>query len=250
MTQADSGIDSQIEALLFVSNEPVSVLTLADALGCNPIRVEEALSGLQQKYVVEGSGIRLQVTAGGWRLVTAPEHHDLIERYVVSWDTRKLTQAALETLAIVAYCQPVTRSGIASVRGVNSDSSVNSLLEKGYLREVGTQDAPGNPALLGTTKMFLDRFGLCSVSELPPLESFAPDEETRAFIAERLNVVPSDVVAEIPEGLSDGPSVGDEPEEEAESVEQAMSSMLAEALASSAGVVEKIDFDSLIFEED
>lgn len=244
-------MESEIEALLFVSAEPVSVLTLADALGADPVGVERALAELQQRYVTAGSGIQLQVTASGWRLVTAPQHHELIERYVASWDTRKLTQAALETLAIVAYCQPVTRSGIASVRGVNSDSSVNSLLEKGLLREVGTQDAPGNPALLGTTKAFLDRFGLCSVSELPPLESFAPDEETRAFIAERLNVVPSDLDIEVPEGLSGESSESEpEPEEAVDNVRDAMSVMLKEALASSAGAVEKIDFDSLVFEED
>lgn len=244
---SDDQLKGAIEAMLFVSEEPVSILTLADMLQVDPARVDSSLAELQQILLMSDSGIQLREAAGGWRLVTHPRYHELIERYVVSWDTRKLTQAALETLAIVAYCQPVTRNGIASVRGVNSDSSVNSLMEKGYLREMGVQDAPGNPVLYGTTKAFLDRFGLTSVADLPPLESFAPDEETRAFIAERLNVVPATVASEVPAGLASEEQV---PKELADTVQDAMKSMLDEALAQATGVVEKIDFDSLVFEED
>ncbi len=246
-TYSDKELQAAIEAMLFVSEEPVSLLSLADVLQCEPARVRSACSELQQRLVMEDRGIQLSETAGGFRLVTHPRYHELIERYVVSWDTRKLTQAALETLAIVAYCQPVTRNGIASVRGVNSDSSVNSLMEKGYLREVGVQDAPGNPVLYGTTKAFLDRFGLNSVADLPALESFAPDEETRSFIAERLSVTAADSVLEIPVELSN--------EEEgapalSETMQDAMQAMLDEALAQASGAVEKIDFDTLVFEED
>ena len=132
----------------------------------------------------------LREVAGGWRLFTNPVYHHLVERYVVSWDTRKLSQAALETLAVVAYLQPVTRAQIASVRGVNSDSPVSSLVEKGLVREVGTADAPGTPGLYGTTKTFLERFGLASTADLPPLELYAPDEETRRLIRERLSGAP------------------------------------------------------------
>ncbi len=243
----DKELQAAIEAMLFVSEEPVSLLTLADILQCRPAQVQSACSEIQQRLVMEDCGIQLSETASGYRLVTHPRYHELIERYVVSWDTRKLTQAALETLAIVAYCQPITRNGIASVRGVNSDSSVNSLIEKGYLRELGVQDAPGNPVLYGTTKSFLDRFGLHSVSDLPKLETFAPDEETRAFIAERLNVVPSNTFIEIPEELN---VTEEESAVLSETVQDAMQSMLDEALAQASGAVEKIDFDSLVFEED
>lgn len=246
-TCSEKELEAAIEAMLFVSEEPVSLLSLADVLQCEPSRVKSACSELQQRFVMEDRGIQLSETAGGFRLVTHPRYHELIERYVVSWDTRKLTQAALETLAIVAYCQPITRNGIASVRGVNSDSSVNSLMEKGYLREVGVQDAPGNPVLYGTTKAFLDRFGLNSVSDLPDLEDFAPDEETRTFIAERLNVTSSEACLEVPSELSDN-------EEESpalsETMQGAMQAMLDEALAQASGAVEKIDFDTLVFEED
>ncbi len=183
--------------------------------------------------------------AGGWRLYTHPRYHELIERYVLSWDTRKLSQAALETLAVVAYCQPITRNGVASVRGVSSDSSINSLVEKGLLREAGTQDSPGNPVLYATTRSFLERFGLRSVKDLPPLESFAPDEDTRAFIAERLNVVrPEDEIYFVDDG-------SDEDEQPvAQDMQEAMQQMLSDALAKGAGAVEKINFDELVFDED
>lgn len=236
-----------IEALLFVTDEPVSVLTFADVLHVEPAVVQDALFALQQSFERDNRGIQLREVAGGWRLYTHPQYHDLIERYVLSWDTRKLSQAALETLAVVAYCQPITRNGIASVRGVNSDSSVNSLVEKGLLREAGTQDSPGNPVLYATTRTFLEKFGLRSVADLPPLESFAPDEETRAFIAERLHIVRPE------EGVVAPTSDTDEAYDQviqAESMQEAMQAMLSDALASSAGVVEKINFDELVFDED
>ena len=131
--------------------------------------------------------------AGGWRLFTHPAFHELIEKYVLSWDTRKLSAAAMETLAIVAYTQPVTRAGVASVRGVNSDSPINSLVEKGLVREVGAADTPGNPTLYGTTRGFLEKFGLRSPADLPDLADFAPDEETRRLITERLSATREDV---------------------------------------------------------
>ena len=234
------------ESLLFVTDEPVGVLTFADALDADPVDVQSALESLARDLEEEERGIQLREVAGGWRLYTHPRYHELIEHYVLSWDTRRLSQAALETLAVVAYCQPITRNGVASVRGVSSDSSINSLVEKGLLREAGTQDAPGNPVLYATTRTFLEKFGLRSVADLPPLESFAPDEETRAFIAERLNIVrPEDVSAlDAEEELSE-PSVG-----RADSMQEAMQSMLADALAQGADAVEKIDFDSLTFDED
>lgn len=236
-----------LEAMLFVTDEPVTVLTFADMLEVQPARIQAALEELQQLLEKDERGIQLREVAGGWRLYSHPRYHELIEKYVVSWDTRKLSQAALETLAVVAYCQPITRNGVASVRGVSSDSSINSLVEKGLLREAGTQDAPGNPVLYATTRTFLEKFGLRSVADLPPLESFAPDEETRAFIAERLNAVrPED----------EAYSLGDDTEKQveqlarAESMQEAMQTMLSDALAAGVGAVEKINFDELVFDED
>ena len=256
---SDTEIKGAIEALLFVTDEPVNILTLADAIQIDPRKVEEALVSLQDELLHANRGIQLREVAGGWRLVTHPVYHELIERYVTSWDTRKLSQAALETLAIVAYCQPVTRNEISSIRGVSSDSSVNSLLEKGLLREAGVQDSPGNPALYGTSKAFLEKFGLKNVSELPPLEGFAPDDETKALIAERLRVVritedgapmPSESVTASFTSSAQGVSFEEGSEESERLAQNAMHTMLNDALASTAGVVDKINFDELVFEED
>lgn len=256
---SDTEIKGAIEALLFVTDEPVNILTLADAIQIDPRKVEEALVSLQDELLHANRGIQLREVAGGWRLVTHPVYHELIERYVTSWDTRKLSQAALETLAIVAYCQPVTRNEISSIRGVSSDSSVNSLLEKGLLREAGVQDSPGNPALYGTSKAFLEKFGLKNVSELPPLEGFAPDDETKALIAERLRVVritedgapmPSESATASFTSSAQGVSFEEGSEESERLAQNAMHTMLNDALASTAGVVDKINFDELVFEED
>ncbi len=238
-------LSGAIESMLFVTDEPVGVLTFADMLDVDPAQVQEALVSLRERLSADERGIQLREVAGGWRLYTHPRYHELIERYVLSWDTRKLSQAALETLAVVAYCQPITRNGVASVRGVSSDSSINSLVEKGLLREAGTQDSPGNPVLYATTRTFLERFGLRSVKDLPPLESFAPDDDTRAFIAERLNVVrPEDEIYFVDDG-------SDEDEQPvAQDMQEAMQQMLSDALAKGAGAVEKINFDELVFDED
>lgn len=182
-----------LEAMLFVTDEPVGTIALAEMLECEPGQVEAALVALREKLEREGSGIQLREVAGGWRLFTHPAFHELIEKYVLSWDTRKLSAAAMETLAIVAYTQPVTRAGVASVRGVNSDSPINSLVEKGLVREVGAADTPGNPTLYGTTRGFLEKFGLRSPADLPDLADFAPDEETRRLITERLSATREDV---------------------------------------------------------
>jgi len=182
-----------LEAMLFVTDEPVGTLTLADMLECDPALVERACAELRDELAGSERGIQLREVAGGWRLFTHPVYHELIEKYVLSWDTRKLSAAAMETLAIVAYTQPVTRAGVASVRGVNSDSPINSLVEKGLVREVGTADTPGNPTLYGTTRGFLEKFGLRSPADLPDLADFAPDEETRRLITERLSATREDV---------------------------------------------------------
>lgn len=261
----ESQLKGAVEALLFVTDEPVGTIALADMLEVEPAEAERALVELREQLAEEDRGIQLREVAGGWRLYTHPAYHELIEKYVLSWDTRKLSQAAMETLAIVAYMQPVTRSGVASVRGVNSDSSINSLVEKGLVREAGVADSPGNPVLYATTRAFLEKFGLRSTADLPDLDQFAPDDDTRAFIRERLSATRDDV--RIAEGArldgegadpldgvefeldDDAAVVGmEDPREEAAA--DAAQQMLAEAMASGFGLVEKIDFDDLTFETD
>lgn len=243
-TFQEDQLPGALEALLFVTDEPVNVLTLAEILELDPKRVEQALMKLQRDLSEANRGVQLCEVAGGWRLMTHPLYHDIIESFVRSWDTTKLSQAALETLAIVAYAQPVTRNEISSIRGVSSDSSVNSLLEKGLLREAGVQDSPGNPTLYATSKQFLEKFGLRSKEDLPDLEQFAPDEQTRSLIAQRLSVVRNEDRSYL--FTSDQA----ENKSQAETLQQAMQDMLQETLRPTAGVVEKINFDELVFEED
>lgn len=194
----DAETKSALEALLFVSDEPVSSAQLAKVLSRDLIEVDEALRQLAESYVEENRGFQLREVAGGWRMYTHPAFAPVIEAYVLSWDTRKLSQAALEVLSVIAYKQPVSRAGINAVRGVSSESVVSSLIEKGLVRELGRDANAGNAILYGTTTTFLTKFGLRSLEDLPPLEDFAPDTQTQASIKRRLGVVDdSDVPPEI-----------------------------------------------------
>jgi len=176
-----------LEALLFVSDEPVAAARLARLVDAAPGDVEAALADLAEEYRESNRGFQLREVAGGWRFYTHPAHHDVIEQYVLSWDTRRLSQAALEALAVVAYHQPVTRAGVNAVRGVNSEGVLASLVEKGLVRETGRDRNAGNAILYGTTLNFLEKFGLKDISELPPLAEFAPDTDTAQAIRDRLS---------------------------------------------------------------
>ena len=198
---------SAAESLLFVSDEPVSAAKIANILEVTPSLTDEVLQALRDEYMEEERGIQLREVAGGWRFYTHPANHELIERYVISWDTRKLSQAALEVLAIIAYHQPVTKQGVAAVRGVNSDSVISSLVEKGLVREAGRDKKGTNAVTYATSVTFLEKFGLKSIKDLPPLEDFAPDDESRELIRERLS---GGVVDEHPSGNeSDDPAEAD-----------------------------------------
>lgn len=180
-------IRGALESLLFVSDEPVSAARLAKVLDLSPSDVDTALVNLAEEYRESNRGFQLREVAGGWRFYTHPAFHDVIENYVLSWDTRRLSQAALEALAVVAYHQPVTRNGINAVRGVNSEGVVASLVEKGLVREVGRDKNAGNAIIYGTTRTFLEKFGLKDIGELPPLAEFAPDSDTERAIRDRLS---------------------------------------------------------------
>lgn len=176
-----------LEALLLVSSDPVSASALATALNIAPGEVASLLAELKVEYEEKNRGFQLREVAGGWRLFTHPAFHDQVERYVLSWDTQKLSQAALETLAVIAYHQPVTRETVKGIRGVNSDGVISSLVDKGLVRELGRDPQRGQAIIYGTTAAFLEKFGLRSIRDLPDLEQFAPDERTRQFIRERLS---------------------------------------------------------------
>jgi segregation and condensation protein B len=265
---SDTNLAGALEALLFVTDEPVSVLKLSAALGQSAAAVQDALEALSGRLELEGRGIQLREVAGGWRLFTHPAYDEVVKAYVLSWDTRKLSAAAMETLACVAYAQPVTRAGLAQLRGVSSDSPLASLCDKGFVTDIGTSDAPGNPTLYGTTKLFLEKFGLRTLADLPPLDDFAPDAETRQMIAERLSATRQDTqvseqgallaaqeyMAQNAEGVTgksyaESADVNGEGGEEAGEAQPGADAM-KQAVASALGLVEKINFDELTFDFD
>jgi segregation and condensation protein B len=163
----------KLEAMLFVAAEPVTTAQLATALDVAPSVIERGLNELDTALATRG--LRLQRNAGRFQLTTAPQLADLIERFLGLESTTHLSRAALETLAIIAYQQPVTRPQIDAIRGVNSDSMMKSLLNKGLILESGRADGPGRPILYSTTPEFLQHFGLNSILEMPPLAK--PEEE-------------------------------------------------------------------------
>jgi segregation and condensation protein B len=161
-------LPAQLEALLFVAAEPVSVSQLAEALQTSPAEIEAGLAELEAQLLTRG--LRLQRFQKRYQLTTAPETAAEVEAFLGLEATSKLSKAALETLAIVAYQQPVTRPQIDAVRGVNSDGVLKSLLSKGLIDEAGRTEGPGRPILYVTTSDFLLHFGLGSLDELPALE--------------------------------------------------------------------------------
>ncbi len=158
---------AKIEAMLFVSAEPVPLVQLAQALDVTPSVVERGLKELDDSLLTRG--LRLQRNAGRVQLTTAAELASLMEKFLGLEAVTHLSRAALETLAIIAYQQPVTRPQVDAVRGVNSDAMLKSLLGKGLIQEAGRTDGPGRPILYSTTPEFLQHFGLSSIMELPPL---------------------------------------------------------------------------------
>jgi segregation and condensation protein B len=171
-----------IEAVLFVADEPVTSTALAEAIGSDRRSVEELLERLAGVHEMAGSGLVLKRVAGGWRLYTHSEAAPAVERFLLSSRHTRLTKAALETMAIVAYKQPVTRHQVSAIRGVDSEGVLKALVDRGLLGEVGREEGPGRPVLYGTTPEFLERLGLDSVNDLPPLAPLlgADDDEPRA----------------------------------------------------------------------
>lgn len=161
------------EAVLVVSDEPVGEHTLAQALGVSTSQATELLADLAAQYEQEGRGFVLRRLAGGWRLASAPRFEELVRDFVVGGATARLSQAALETLAVIAYRQPVTRGRIAAVRGVNVDGVVRTLHARGLIEEAGTE--PSGAVLYRTTEVFLDYLGITSLDELDPLAPYLPD---------------------------------------------------------------------------
>jgi segregation and condensation protein B len=170
-----------LEALLFVMDDPVDEESLAGALRCTPEQVRTGLAELVEAYDQRRAGITLRRVGEGWRLYTREEHAPVVERYLIDGQRSRLTQAALETLAVIAYRQPVTRARISGIRGVGVDGVMRTLITRGLVHEVGTDPDSGG-GLYATTPLFLERLGLTSLAELPELAPLLP--ETAAMLDE------------------------------------------------------------------
>ena len=174
---ADLALAPALEAILMVVDEPVATVTLAQVLQRPEAEVAAACSRLAGEYAEQGRGFVLREVAGGWRYYSSPTYAAAVERFVLDGQHARLTQAALETLAVVAYRQPVSRARISAVRGVNVDAVMRTLLARGLVEESGTDGETG-AHLYRTTTYFLERLGLASVDELPELAPYLPDLET------------------------------------------------------------------------
>jgi segregation and condensation protein B len=171
MTAAEE-LGAFFEALLFIAERPLTTAEMAQLAGVPPLQAEGALATLAEDLAEDRRGLRLQRHDDAWQLVTAPEVGTRLAAYAAREEAR-LSPAALEALAVVAYRQPCTRADVERVRGVDSDYVIRSLLHRRLVAEIGRRDSPGRPALFATTFTFLERFGLTSLDELPPLSSDA-----------------------------------------------------------------------------
>jgi segregation and condensation protein B len=170
-------ITRAIEAIVMVADLPIATKLLAELLEVPVVEVDEACAELAAGYEVDGRGFILTKVAGGWRYQSHPDLAEYVERFVLDGQSSRLSAAALETLAIVAYKQPLSRAQVAAIRGVNVDGVMRTLEQRGYIDEVGRDPGPGQAVLFGTTTVFLEKLGLDSLDQLPPLSEFVPPAE-------------------------------------------------------------------------
>jgi segregation and condensation protein B len=169
---SDTELKSIVESLIFVADEPISAKLIADVVEIDRDTVEGAIKDLVREYDERPGGLQLREIAGGWQIATKPEHHEYIRAYLKSKPSAKLSLASLETLAVIAYRQPVTVPEILEIRGVQSPSAIKTLLDKRLIIAKGRKETVGRPMMYGTSKEFLIQFGLKDLTELPSIEDF------------------------------------------------------------------------------
>lgn len=195
-----------------VSDQPVDPNLLAQLLELPATRIEEMCSELSESYRTEIRGFELVKVAGGYRFQSHPDLAPYVERYVLEGQSARMSAAALETLAIVAYKQPVSRAQVAAIRGVNADAVMRNLQTRGFIKEVGRDPGPGQAVLYGTTTLLLERLGINGVAELPSLAQFVPGPEIMDALERSLRADPASKPAE-----DAGPRGGRTPDDTAES---------------------------------
>lgn len=195
-----------IEAIVLVATDPIPDQLLAEVIELSIPTVRRLCGELAESYTAENRGFQFVEVAGGWRYQTHPELAPYIERYVLEGQTARLSSAALETLSIVAYKQPLSRAQMSAIRGVNVDGVLRTLVQKGYVEEIGRDAGPGQATLFGTTELFLERLGLATIHDLPPLGEFVPDASVVEALEMTLRVAPEDPELPLDEDSSDTPS--------------------------------------------
>ncbi len=179
-----------IEAMVMVATDPMPEHLLAQIVELPTTLVHRLCEELAESYRTEGRGFQLVEIAGGWRYQSHPDCSPYVERFVLEGQTSRLSTAALETLAIVAYKQPISRAQVSAIRGVNVDGVLRTLVQRGYLGEVGRDDGPGQAVLFGTTVEFLEKLGLASLDQLPPLGDFVPGAHVVEALEDTLRIGP------------------------------------------------------------
>lgn len=192
MTAPSAEVVKALEGILMVAMEPVSSSMLSQLLEVSQDVVDELCERLAQAYAEAGHGFQLVKVAGGYRFQSHPEVAAYVERFVLDSQQARISAAALETLAIIAYKQPISRGQIASIRGVDPDAVMRTLQAKGYIAEVGRDEGPGQAVMFGTTSLFLERLGLASLADLPSISEFVPDASVVEALERGLRVVPSE----------------------------------------------------------
>lgn len=172
---SDPEMRRAVEAIVLAATEPVHPTVMAQLLELPVDEIDALCSELAAEYETQGRGFQMARVAGGYRFQTHPDAFAYVERFVLDGQTARLSGPALETLAIVAYKQPISRVQLSAIRGVNVDATLKTLVARGYVEELGHDPSPGNPVLFGTTRLFLERLGLDTLDELPALADFVPD---------------------------------------------------------------------------
>ena len=209
--ETESSVEARraIEAIVLAATEPVHPTVMAQLLELSVESIEELCAQLAAEYEAQGRGFQLTRIAGGYRFQTHPDAFQYVEKFVLEGQTARLSGAALETLAIIAYKQPVSRVQLSAIRGVNVDATLKTLVARGYVEEIGHDHSPGNPALFGTTDVFLERLGLDSLDELPSLADFVPDASIVEALERGLQLPSTESINDEPE--DDGEQAGNEP---------------------------------------
>lgn len=198
-----------VEAILMVAHEPVPTDLIAQLVELPSATIEDVCVRLAESYEKAGHGFQIAKVAGGWRYQTHPDLAPYVERFILDGQRARLSGAALETLAIIAYKQPISRLQIASIRGVDPDAVMRTLHGRGYIAPVARDSGPGQAVLWGTTQLFLEKLGLASLADMPPIASFVPDASLVEALEKTLRIEADPFVV----------PTSDESEESAESIE-------------------------------